>query len=78
MTSQECRFLTEQSITRVATIGYFLFSESTIYCEVSMPKIKVSDGRKVQSIIKDFKEFTVTPKDELYCPLCCCIVKHEK
>ena len=43
-----------------------------------MPKIKVSDGRKVRSIIKDFKEFTVTPKDELYCPLCCCIVKHEK
>ena len=35
MTSQECRFLTEQSITRVATIGYFLFRESTIYCEVS-------------------------------------------
>ena len=43
-----------------------------------MPKIKVSDGRKVRLIIKDFKEFTVTPKDELYCPLCCCIVKHEK
>ena len=43
-----------------------------------MPKIKVSDMRKVRSIIKDFKEFTVTPKDELYCPLCCCIVMHEK
>ena len=43
-----------------------------------MPKTKVSVARKVRSIIKDFKEFTVTPKDELYCPLCCCIVKHEK
>ena len=43
-----------------------------------MPKIKVSDGRKVRSIIKDFKEFTVTPKDELYCLPCCCIVKLEK
>ena len=61
-----------------SAICYFLFSESTIYCEVSMPKIKVSDARKVRSIIKDFKEFTVTPKDELYSPLCCCIVKHEK
>ena len=61
-----------------SAIYYFLFGESTIYCEVSMPKIKVSDARKVRSIIKDFKEFTVTPKDELHCQLCCCIVKHEK
>ena len=45
---------------------------------MSMPKVKVSDAKKVRSIINDFKEFTVTPKDELYCPLCCCIVKHEK
>ena len=29
-------------------------------------------------MIKDFKEFTVTPKNELYCPLCYYIVKHEK
>ena len=29
-------------------------------------------------ITKDFKEFTATAKDELYCPLCCCIAKHEK
>ena len=44
-----------------------------------MPKIKVSNAKKVRSIIyKDFKEFTATAKDELYCPLCCCIVKHEK
>ena len=43
-----------------------------------MPKIKVANARKVRSIIKDFKEFTVTPKDELYCPLCSYIVKHEK
>ena len=43
-----------------------------------MPKIKVSDARKVRSIIKDFKEFTVTPKNELYCPQCCGILKHEK
>ena len=43
-----------------------------------MPKIKVFNVKKVRSIIKDFKEFTATAKDELYCPLCCCIVKHEK
>ena len=43
-----------------------------------MPKIKVFNAKKVRSIIKDIKEFTATPKDKLYCPLCCCIVKHEK
>ena len=43
-----------------------------------MPKIKVSNAKKVRLIVKDFKEFTATAKDELYCPLCCCIVKHEK
>ena len=37
-----------------------------------MPKIKVSNAKKVRSII--LKEFTATVKDELYC----CIVKHEK
>ena len=43
-----------------------------------MPKIKIFNAKKVRSIVKDSKEFTATPKDELYCTLCCCIVKHEK
>ena len=43
-----------------------------------MPKIKVFNAKKIQSIIKDFKEFRVTAKDELYYPLWCCIVKHKK
>ena len=43
-----------------------------------MRKIKVFNAKKVPSIIKDFKEFTATAKDKLHCPLCCCIVKHEK
>ena len=43
-----------------------------------MPKIKVSNAKKIRSIIKDFKEFTATANDELHCPLCCCIVMHEK
>ena len=43
-----------------------------------MSKIKVPNAKKVRSIIKDFKKFTATAKDELYCMLCCCIVKHEK
>ena len=43
-----------------------------------MPKIKVSNAKKVQLIIQDFKEFTATPKDELYCLICHCIVKYEK
>ena len=43
-----------------------------------MPKIKVCNAKKVRSIIKDFKKFTATPKDELHWPLCCCIVRHEK
>ena len=34
-----------------------------------MPKTKVSNAKKVRSIVKDFKEFTATPKDKLHPPL---------
>ena len=43
-----------------------------------MPKVKVSNAKKIRSIMKDFKEFTITPKNKLYCLLCCWIVNHEK
>ena len=43
-----------------------------------MLKVKVLDAKKIRSIMKDFKEFTITLKSKLYCPLCCCIVNYEK
>ena len=43
-----------------------------------MPKVKVSVEKKIRSIIKDFKEYTMTPQNKLYYLICCCIGNHEK
>lgn len=44
-----------------------------------MPKIVESDTAKIASFIREFpKEFTSTPKRELYCNLCSKIVDHSK
>ena len=44
-----------------------------------MPKVKQSYSSKVHSILHEYAcEFTSTPKDELFCKVCDCIVKCNK
>ncbi len=43
-----------------------------------MPKVKDSQASKIKKIVREHAEFQATPKDELYCKVCCCIVKHKK
>lgn len=54
---------------------FYLF----IFWTVKMPKIKVSDSKKIKTIMDTFPgEFQSTPKNELYCKLCNVIVQHSK
>jgi len=44
-----------------------------------MPKVKQPNSSKVQSILHEYaSEFTSTPKGELFCKFCGCLVKCDK
>ena len=43
-----------------------------------MPKVKVSQSTKIKKIVHEYPAFQATPRNELYCKVCCCVVKHEK
>jgi len=44
-----------------------------------MPKVKPSNSLKVRSILHEYvSEITSTPKDELVCKFCDCLVKSDK
>jgi len=44
-----------------------------------MPKVKQPNSLKVQSILHEYvSEFTSTPKGELVCKFCACLVKSDK
>ena len=49
-------------VTCILPLAIFCLVKVLYNGEVSMPKIEASNAKKVRPIIKDFKEFTTTPK----------------